>query len=359
LALPPPGAPPGQDEFVGRSAALQEIFTAIGRVAARDVNVLILGESGTGKELVARAIHRHSRRAGRPFQGLNCAAIPSGLLESELFGHEKGAFTGAESRRVGKFEQAYGGTLFLDEIGDMEPLTQAKILRVLQERQLERVGGNKTIQTDVRVIAATHRSLDCLVGTGQFRADLYYRLCTFSIALPPLRERLEDLPLLVEHFLRLYGPDLGKDVRQIAPEALAALRSHPWPGNVRELQSVIKQALLASTGSVLLRDFLPTPFQSCGPATPDSFPGVGRLVADLTDAGSTSLYANVMRRVERELLFRVLQLTSGNKMRAARLLGLTRGKLRSLLRKYPTTAEPALWSDSNHPAPPSGSDEPT
>ncbi len=359
-APPAPDGAPGQDEFVGRCPAMQEIYTAIGRVAAQDINVLILGESGTGKELVARAIHRHSRRTGRPFQGINCAAIPESLLESELFGHEKGAFTGADRQRKGKFEQADGGTLFLDEIGDMTPLTQAKILRVLQERQLERVGGNEAVRADVRLIAATNRSLDHLVATGQFRADLYYRLCTFGIALPPLRDRLDDLPLLVDHFLRLFGPEPGKDVRHVEAAALAALRAHPWPGNLRELQSVLKQALLRSTGPLLLRDFLPPAFQERGAAAPpDGYPGVGRLLAELTHVGSRTLYADVLGTVERELLLRVLQQTRGNKLRAARLLGITRGKLRTLLRKHAIGAEAGPWSDSSQPAPPSDSDRTT
>jgi two-component system nitrogen regulation response regulator GlnG len=355
-APPAPARPPEPDDFVGRSTPMQEIFTAIGRVAALDVNVLVLGESGTGKELVARAIHRHSNRAGRPFQGINCAAIPEALLESELFGHEKGAFTGADRRRLGKFEQANGGTLFLDEIGDMTPPMQAKILRVLQERQLERVGGNEAVRADVRVIAATHRALDHLVATGRFRADLYYRLCTFGIALPPLRDRLDDLPLLVEHFLRLFGPELGKDVRRVDPAALAALRGHSWPGNLRELQNVIKQALVSFTGPVLLRDFLPAPFREPPPAAPfDLLPGVGSLVAELTRVGSTTLHADVLGTVERELLLRILQETGGNKLRAARLLGITRGKFRTLLRKYGITVESGLWSSSSHSSPGSGS----
>ena len=235
---------------------MQEVYKAIGRVAPQDVTVLILGESGTGKELVARAIYQHSRRAAGPFLAINCAAIPETLLESELFGHEKGAFTGADRRRIGKFEQCHGGTLFLDEIGDMTPLTQTKVLRVLQEQQFERVGGNETIQTDVRVIAATNRDLEQLIAAGQFRSDLYYRLNVFTIRLPPLRERDDDLPLLVMHFLRRFSRELGKDTYGIAPEALDVLRRHPWPGNVRELQSVLKQALLQATGPILAPESL-------------------------------------------------------------------------------------------------------
>src|SRR5205085_4466015 len=192
------------DQIVGRSPVMQEMCKAIGRIAPQDVNVLILGESGTGKELVARALYHHSKRAGQPFLAINCAAIPEALLESELFGHEKGAFTGADRRRVGKFEQGHGGTLFLDEVGDLHPLTQAKLLRVLQEQRFERLGGNETVETDVRIIAATNANLEELVAAGRFRGDLYYRLSVFTISLPPLRDRGDDLVLLVDHFLKRF-----------------------------------------------------------------------------------------------------------------------------------------------------------
>ena len=214
------------DVLVGRCPAMQDVYKAIGRVAPQDVTVLIRGESGTGKELVARAIYHHSRRAAAPFLAVNCAAIPETLLESELFGHEKGAFTGAERKRIGKFEQCSGGTLFLDEIGDMTPLTQTKILRVLQDQQFERVGGNETIQTDVRIIAPPIMIWSSSVAAGRFRSDLYYRLSVFPIMLPPLRERGDDLPLLVEHFLKRLGPELGKEVQEIAPETLDVLRQY-------------------------------------------------------------------------------------------------------------------------------------
>ena len=208
---------------------MQEAYKAIGRVADQAFPVLITGESGTGKELVARAIYQHGPRARAPFLALNCAAIPENLLESELFGHEKGAFTGADRRRIGKFEQCHGGTLFLDEIGDMPPATQAKMLRVLQEQAFERVGGNETIRTDVRLIAATHRDLKTWSEEGKFRPDLYYRLGVFTIHLPPLRERGEDLPVLAQHYLRRYSRELGREVRQVAPEAMTRLRGYPWP----------------------------------------------------------------------------------------------------------------------------------
>ena len=211
--------------------------------------MLITGESGTGKELVARAIYQHGPRAKAPFLALNCAAIPETLLESELFGHEKGAFTGADRRRIGKFEQCNGGTLFLDEIGDMPLALQAKMLRLLQEQAFERVGGNETVRTDVRLIAATHRDLKAWSAEGKFRPDLYYRLGVFTIHLPPLRERGDDLPLLVRHYLRRFSRELGREVVEVAPEALERLRGYSWPGNIRELQSVLKQALLRASGT--------------------------------------------------------------------------------------------------------------
>src|SRR5215467_11755091 len=239
----------GGDAIIGRCPAMAEVYKAIGRVAAQNVIALITGESGTGKELVARAIYQHSTRARAPFLAINCAAIPEPLLESELFGHERGAFTGADRRRIGKFEQCNGGTLFLDEIGDMPLALQAKMLRLLQEQTFDRVGGNETIRTDVRLIAATHRDLKTWSEEGKFRPDLYYRLNVFAIHLPPLRERSDDLPLLVRHFVRRFSRELGREVQEIASEALARLRAYSWPGNVRELQSVLKQALLQARGA--------------------------------------------------------------------------------------------------------------
>src|SRR5713226_3911385 len=253
---PPDEEFPGE-AIIGFCPGMQEAYKAIGRVADQTFPVLITGESGTGKELVARAIYQHGPRAQGAFLALNCAAIPENLLESEVFGHEKGAFTGADRRRIGRFEQCNGGTLFLDEIGDMPLALQGKILRVLQEQAFERVGGTETIRTDVRLIAATHRDLKVWSEEGNFRPDLYYRLGVFTIHLPPLRERGDDLLLLVQHYLRRFSRDLGREVREVAPEALERLRGYSWPGNVRELQSVLKQALLRAHGPVLLPDFLP------------------------------------------------------------------------------------------------------
>src|ERR1700676_1476135 len=253
--------PPDEDQpgeaIVGSGPAMQEVYKTIGRVADQTFPVLITGESGTGKELVARAIYQHGPRAKAAFLALNCAAIPENLLESELFGHEKGAFTGADRKRIGKFEQCHGGTLFLDEIGDMPPALQAKMLRVLQEQAFERVGGNETVRTNVRLIAATHRDLKAWSAEGKFRPDLYYRLGVFTIHLPPLRERGDDLPMLGGPHLRRFSRELGREVQEVAPEALERLRSYPWPGNIRELQSVLKQALLQARGATLLPAYLP------------------------------------------------------------------------------------------------------
>jgi two-component system nitrogen regulation response regulator GlnG len=321
------------DAIVGRCPAMQQVYKAIGRVAGQDVAVLITGETGTGKELVARAIYQHSRRAAGPFLAINCAAIPEPLLESELFGHEQGAFTGAERRRIGKFEQCCGGSLFLDEVGDMAPLTQAKVLRVLQEQQFERVGGDETVRTDVRVIAATNQDLEALVAQGRFRQDLYYRLSVFTIPLPPLRGRGDDLTLLAQHYLYRFSRELGKDAQAVAPEALELLRRYPWPGNVRELQSVLKQALLQAAGPMLLPEFFHLPAES----TPRGRDEHGMLDLELfideqLRAGSEDLYAEALRRMERVLLTRVLRHTAGNQVQAAKLLGITRGTLRTKLR---------------------------
>src|SRR5882724_7923538 len=324
--------------IVGSCPAMREVYKAIGRVAAQDVPVLITGESGTGKELVARAIYQHGPRAKAPFLAINCAAIPENLLESELFGHEKGAFTGADRRRIGKFEQVSGGTLFLDEIGDMPLASQGKVLRLLHEQAFERVGGNETIRTDVRLIAATHRDLKAWSAEGKFRADLYYRLSVFNIQLPPLRERGEDLALLAQHYVRHFSSELGREVRQIAPEALQRLRNYSWPGNIRELQSVLKQALLHSTGSVLLPAFLPEllgvpdtaidPSPADAESSTDAFVVRGRLASDVRE-----LYVDAHRQLDRVLLPRVLKYTQGNKHEAALLLGIARQTLRLKVRE--------------------------
>ena len=331
--------------LVGACPAMSEVYKAIGRVAAQDVPVLITGESGTGKELVARAVHQHGSRAKAPFLALNCAAIPETLLESELFGHEKGAFTGADRRRVGKFEQCHGGTIFLDEIGDMPMSLQAKVLRLLQDQSFERVGGNETIRTDVRIIAATHRDLQAWTAKGIFRPDLYYRLGVFTIHLPPLRERGEDLPLLAQHYLRRFSRELGREVDRVAPEALERLRAYPWPGNVRELQSVLKQALLRAGGTVLLPAFLPESLAGPGEASaPPAGGGLGAeafVVHRRLSADTRELYAEAHRQLDCQLLPRVLEFAGGSQQRAAMLLGIARATLRLKIRELGPAALPA------------------
>ncbi len=330
-----PAAEDQADHMLGCSPQMLEIYKAIGRVAPQDVTVLIRGESGTGKELVARAIYQHSLRSGGPFLAVNCAAIPEALLESELFGHEKGSFTGADRQRIGKFEQCSGGTIFLDEVGDMSPLVQGKLLRLLQEQKFERVGGNTTIQTDVRLIAATHRDLEAMSNQGTFRADLYYRLNGFTIQVPPLRERRDDIVLLIERLFRLYAGQLGKEFQGIAPEAMKLLNEYSWPGNVRELQSVVRRALLESSGPVLTAAALPENIreaaQRADEATGHKGPAgiLERLVSERMSAETSDLYAEALAAMEAFVLSRVLRTAGGNQSQASRILGITRGSLRN------------------------------
>ena len=301
--------------IVGTCPAMREVYKAIGRVAAQNVPVLITGESGTGKELVARAIYQHGPRAKAPFLALNCAAIPENLLESELFGHEKGAFTGADRRRIGKFEQCNGGTLFLDEIGDMPLALQAKMLRLLQEQSFERVGGNETIRTDVRLIAATHRDLKAWSAEGKFRPDLYYRLSVFTIHLPPLRERGDDLPMLVRHYLRRFSRELGREVREVAPEALRAsaqlLLAGQHPGAAERAQA----------GAAPSQRHDAAPWPSCPPSGSDlrtgrvahmrrrNDPGLEAFIGRCLASTECDLYAEAHRQVDRILLARALEET--------------------------------------------------
>lgn len=342
---------PSGDVLLGRCPVMQDVYKAIGRVAAQTVTVLILGESGTGKELVARAIYQHGPRADKPFLAVNCAAIPEPLLESELFGHEKGAFTGADRKRIGKFEQCHGGTIFMDEVGEMTPLTQAKVLRVIQDQQFERVGGSETVKTDVRLIAATNADLEKMVEDGRFRRDLYFRLNVFTIKLPPLHERGDDVLLLIDHFRKRFGHELGKPEVEVSPEATALLRAYPWPGNIRELQSVLKQSILQTSGSVLLPDFLPPHVRK--PPTPATGSDPGgefdwdSFVAGRIAANSENLYAESVERMEREVLVRVLKHTGGNQLQAARILGITRGSLRNKIRTLGITIAKSVWSDDD------------
>lgn len=337
-----PSTAEGSDRLVGSSRAMQIVCKQIGRIAPQDVNVLVLGESGTGKELVARAIYQHSHRNQGPFLAINCAAIPEALLESELFGHEKGAFTGAERRRIGKFEQCHHGTIFLDEVGDMPLATQAKILRLIQDGQFERVGGNETISVDVRVIAATNQNLDAMIESGQFRRDLYYRLRGVVIHLAPLRERLDDIPELAHYFLFRFNRQLGTAVHSIAPEALEILRAHRWPGNVRELQSVIREALILSAGPTLVPEFLhlETPSEAAESDTPATVPAVansswqelGIFVQQVLQEERPDAYRTVLQRFDELVIKQAMSHCQGMQSHAAVLLSLSRPTLRSKLR---------------------------
>jgi two-component system, NtrC family, nitrogen regulation response regulator GlnG len=325
--------------LVGRHPTMQEVYKTIGRVAASDVSVLLRGESGTGKEVVARALHHYSRRAGRPFMGISAAAIPATLLESELFGHEKGAFTDAKERRLGKLELAHGGTVFFDEIGDMPPELQVKLLRSLQERTFERVGGHELIRMDVRVLAATHRDLEAMMKSAKFREDLFYRLNVVSLSLPALRERRGDIPLLAEHFLSKYNQTLGE--RVVAPEAMDRLVGYEWPGNVRELENVIQRAMVMAAGGVILPEHLPI-----GPVSAAVGVGTDASVEEIIDKkmvecvrglrghASANLHSLMIGLVEKPLLRAVMRETKGNQVRAAQLLGINRNTLRKKLKEH-------------------------
>jgi two-component system nitrogen regulation response regulator GlnG len=348
-----------KDRIVGQSPLVREISKQIGRVAPLDVTVLILGESGTGKELVARAIYQHSNRADKPFLAINCAAIPEGLVESELFGHEPGAFTGADQRRIGRFEQADGGTLFLDEIGDMPAAVQAKVLRFLQDQTFERVGGAKSISTRVRVLAATHFNLEQLIADGRFRGDLYYRLKEITIRIPPLRDRTEDIAELAHHFLFQFARETGRDVSAFASEVLEIFRRYPWPGNVRELRGVIKETVLKTTGPTILPEFLPPglidvgreatatprPKESERPADVDL---VGSIEAMLS-AGEKGMYGRVVQAVERELITRVLRHSHGHLGNACERLGIDRKTLRNKLRELGIAPEKGATDGADTP----------
>ena len=383
--------------FIGRSKPMLDVFKDVGRVSKQDVPVLVRGESGTGKELVARALFQYSHRSDGPFLAVNCAALPDTLLESELFGHEKGAFTGADSRRVGKFEQCNGGTLFLDEIGDMAPIVQAKVLRVLQDQRFERIGGNNELKTDVRIVAATNQPLEKMVADGEFREDLLYRLNAVTIVLPPLRDRAGDIPLLIQHFLGRAKREFNKpDLEGVSPDTVELLKAYAWPGNVRQLRAVVRRCVLDSVLPVLVPDILPaeirraqpprppattaTPTETAPPKLPEtaetttpetvaqaSIPiGLptetavapptsvdatdsdapfdpeaepdGRHLPDLINQlladDSNDVYGEAISYAERYLLLRVLRVTDGNQSRAAEILGITRGKLRDRIATY-------------------------
>jgi two-component system nitrogen regulation response regulator GlnG len=336
------------ERIIGQSPAMREVYKLIGRIAPRDVNVLITGESGTGKELIARAILHHSARKDRPFLAVNCAAIPETLIESELFGHEKGAFTGATLRRIGKFEQCDGGTLFLDEIGDIPLATQAKLLRVLQDSSFQRLGGTELITSDVRVIGATHQPLETLIAEKRFRQDLYFRLKVASIDVPPLREREVDVILLAHQLVRRYNRSLNTDIRSFSPDVLPVLIRYPWPGNVRELENAIKAALVVARGTVFRLEFLPEHIRKGGAVgtgddagsqrLPDDSPteearAVAEKLASQPGLGG-KLHEAATSIVEREVIRVALGRCGGQLARAARLLGISRTTLRKRMARH-------------------------
>ncbi len=324
--------------IIGQSQPMQTVYKVLGKIAPSDVTVLISGESGTGKELIARAIHFNSPRLGKPFIALNCAAIPRELLESELFGHERGAFTGATERKAGKFEQANGGTLFLDEIGDMPLELQAKLLRVLQEKEVTRTGGNQTLQVDVRIVAATNQNLKKQVRQKEFREDLFYRLNVVPLELPPLRDRQDDIPDLVEHFLTRAREELRTQAAGVTPEAMQKLLGHSWPGNIRELENTLQRVALLSPNVLLeAEDFEELSGEAEGERTDTSLEGLiatklQNSLAQMDFQEMDSLYDMVLHQMERPLINIVLERTRGNQVRTAEILGINRNTLRKKIK---------------------------
>jgi two-component system nitrogen regulation response regulator GlnG len=335
--------------IVGRSDAMQQIFKLVGQLAASDATALITGESGTGKELVARAIYHNSHRCEQPFLAVNCAAIPEQLLESELFGHERGSFTGATNQRIGRFEQCNGGTIFLDEIGDMTPATQTKILRVLQSGTFERVGGNTAIRVDVRVIAATNKPLEQAVAARQFREDLFYRLNVVRIHLPPLRDRQGDIRLLVDYFLKKLAREQSAGPKGVSAGVLRAFDKYHWPGNVRELENVLRRAMVVSKGDTILPSDLPAEIAGAGQSSPAATPAaavtpglsgetaardIANLASHLFHWARKDPKLRILPAVERALVVEALKATQDNQVQAAKLLGVTRATLRKRIEKF-------------------------
>ena len=330
-------AAPSGSAIVGNSRAMQNVYKEIGRVAATPAAVLIRGATGTGKELIARAIYQYSDRGAKPFIAVNCAAIPQALIESELFGHERGAFTGAQNRRIGRFEQASGGTLFLDEIGDLPIDTQAKLLRVLQERTIQRVGGDEVIPIDVRVLTATHRDLEMAIQEKEFREDLFFRINVVTITIPSLSERTEDIPELVRYFIGRYAAEFGIENPSIEPEAIALLRNRPWPGNVRELENVVRQAMLAARPFAIGSEQIKQVLAKARPTAPgkDAHAAYVSDLLDRTERGEVSAaYWQMIAELEPELFAQAIQRAGGNQAEAVRWLGVTRQKMREKLAEF-------------------------
>ncbi len=321
----------GFESIIGQSAAMEQVFERVRVVAPAPSTVLILGESGTGKELIANAIHQHSPRAGGHFVALNCGAIPGEILEAELFGHEKGAFTGAHQRRIGKIELASGGTLFLDEISELSADLQVKLLRVLEERKIVRVGGNDEIAVDFRLVAATNRDLEAEIAAGRFREDLFYRLKVVTVALPPLRQRHEDIPLLVNHFIEVFNRQIGRKIKGAAPSLLETLRAQPWPGNVRELRNVMENMVLFCEGDTLTVRDLPAEYRLPSAADP-----VRNEPATAGALPAERFAPRTMAEIEKEAILRTLELTGGHRARAAHMLAIGLRTLQRKLKEYGT-----------------------
>lgn len=351
---PDPAAPADTLQIIGNSRKMQEIYKLIGQVAEKDVPVLITGESGTGKELAAKAIYHHSRRKDKPFMAVNCAAIPESLFESEIFGHERGAFTGADRTYIGKIERCHGGTLLLDEIGEMPAALQAKLLRVLQENEIERLGATRTLQVDVRIIAATNKDLEKAVELGTFRKDLYWRLNVISLHLPPLTERSEDIPELVNYFLRRFAREYDRAVCYMAEAAMKKILGYAWPGNVRELENCIRRAVLLSTGDVVAEGNLMIPQAAPqGPASPERHEQLieglrnklEEIVPEILRLSVQDVHANIIEMVEETLINQALEECHQNQVQAAKMLGISRNTLRHRLKKQSGKPSPEPEQD--------------
>lgn len=351
----------GSDRLIGSGPAMQSVCRMIGRVAPQEVNVLIVGESGSGKDLIARAIYQHSHRSQLPFLRLNCSAVSETLLESELFGHEKGAFAGAEHRRIGRLEQCHRGTLYLEDVADLPKGTQAKLLRLLQDGEFQRLGGVETLRVDVRILASSHRNLESMLTDGSFRQDVYYRLRDITIQVPALRERLEDIPELAHYLMFRFNQQLGTVAASISPEAIEKLQSHRWPGNIRELQGVLRDALVISTGASLLPEHFPLELRADGDdgitagsgaaAAAEDWPALGAFAEQVLGDGRGDGYRRIIQRFDRLVILHAMNLAGGLQSRAADLLGLSRPtlrlKLRGILSQQPSGRAETVETDEN------------